>query len=239
LDALIAAQIQFKEEEYLNELIQKEERMRENLIDEPVTLQAQLLTNDILRFVESYSTVTKNEFFTLRSIWEPQLYLLAMEFIADYVSRLNAHCSSRIFLFYYVSSKEDLARIRHGNGFLQGTVLNKSLRAAFQAAMNRSKYVDQSDTVSYFGWIVAISHHERIQLDETIVERNMDDTTKNSFFCTNSCQAVLPLACFDVSEQRCFADPIFNGLERVCSDFFSYLRRIDSQHEGLHQRVSL
>jgi hypothetical protein len=217
VDGMIAAQMQFKEEEHFHVMIQKEESMRKSLRDQPAPVQAQILTTDILRFVNGCSVRSDDNSLTLQSISEHQLYKLAMEFIADFVSRRDANdiSCSKILLYYYVSSNEELTRIRRGGVYFPPVTLYKSLGRA-------------DEDISNVGWVVAISYHERINLTTVDNQRKIDDpclwTTPN--------QSVLPLAYFNRSEHRDGADRIFKGLELVCFDFFDHFRRIDLPHDG-------
>jgi hypothetical protein len=234
LDALIAAQMQFKEEERFHDTIQKEENIRENLRDQPAPVQAQILTNDILRFVEGCSVRSDNNSLTPRALSEHQLYMLAKEFIADYVSRRDADdvLISKIFLYYDLASSEELTMISRGDGF-QNRTLYKSLETSFQNAEGYCRLRERADEdVSYVGWIVAVSYHERINLTTLDDPRKMDDPTNRNWFCARRGQSVLPLAYFDVSKHRDGADRIFKGLEQVCFDFFDHFRHIDPPPDG-------
>jgi hypothetical protein len=260
LDALIAAQMQFKEEERFHDMIQQEEIMREKLCDQPASVQAQMLTNDILRFVEGFSVGSENDGLSVRTFTEHQVSMLAMEFIVDFINRQNSKNTflSEIRLYYHVSPSQKLATIRRGDGFLYSTTLRDNLEAEYQAAKMSRRWSQEADfsdeNASYFGWIVAISHHEHVKWTTLDDDTGMFDddrwkiaksTDDKSVFYTYKGQAVLPLAYFDVSQHRNGADRIFNGLSQVCSDFFGHLRRIEPlldcniPHDGLMQRVEL
>ena len=242
LDAMIAAQLQFKEEESILDMIQKEEKARQDLSDQNESIQARVLTKDILLFVENSFPLSKTYGFILNAFSESLLFALVKKFILDYfdINKSN-NCFSKVVLYYYVSSSADLAMIRRGDGFLANTELHCNLEEAYQAAKLRLDIGANSDNdVSYFGWIVAVSQHERILLNKGLGDFSclqkfdgrwtpvVDDATKTSSSWTvYKGQVVLPLVYFDVSKDRNFGDRIINGLTQVCSDFFGCLQHSD------------
>lgn len=199
LSSSMAKKRQLKEEELLFELVKSQEKKRKMLDQQPLIVRAQVLTNDIIRFVENYSKV-ETGFCTLP---ESSLGMLSSRFIEFIQS--NQHQRATVTVGYHFSDKWRMTQIVQ-NGFGPNQRFSSNVDAAWQeggcfqslfASRSRASSIPENEAVDteYLGWFVAVAEG----CDDSFKEvRATSDNTAIVETRFDSYQS-LPLLCFDAS----------------------------------------